>query len=209
MVALSDVNSDIVEQYSYDIFGQPTIWNMNSLQMVNSSTVGNPYFFTGRRFDDEIGLYYYRARYYSPYIGRFLQPDPVAMYMQFISTKHLASPADGEIPGKYLSNQTVKFFPVELNLYNYVLNNPINWVDPSGKSISVASPAACVVCGICFGAAGGACLVLCIEDPTWDCPSDSFGDCMYKCLKSIPSAAPWFTIGCSIPCVICNPKITI
>ena len=33
--------------------------------------------FTGRRFDLETGLYYYRARYYNPYIGRFLQTDPV------------------------------------------------------------------------------------------------------------------------------------
>jgi RHS repeat-associated protein len=41
--------------------------------------------FTGRRFDIEIrrpgagraGLYYYRARYYNPHIGRFMQTDPV------------------------------------------------------------------------------------------------------------------------------------
>ncbi len=33
--------------------------------------------FTGRRFDLETGLYYYRARYYNPYIGRFLQTDPI------------------------------------------------------------------------------------------------------------------------------------
>jgi len=36
-----------------------------------------PYLFTGRRFDIEIGLYYYRARYYDPFTGRFLQADPV------------------------------------------------------------------------------------------------------------------------------------
>jgi len=33
--------------------------------------------FTGRQFDIETGLYYYRARYYNPYIGRFLQTDPI------------------------------------------------------------------------------------------------------------------------------------
>jgi RHS repeat-associated protein len=33
--------------------------------------------FTGRRYDKETGLYYYRARYYNPQIGRFLQTDPV------------------------------------------------------------------------------------------------------------------------------------
>jgi RHS repeat-associated protein len=37
----------------------------------------NPITFTGRWFDKETGLYYYRARYYNPYIGRFLQTDPL------------------------------------------------------------------------------------------------------------------------------------
>jgi RHS repeat-associated protein len=33
--------------------------------------------FTGREYDKETGLYYYRARYYNPQIGRFLQTDPI------------------------------------------------------------------------------------------------------------------------------------
>jgi RHS repeat-associated protein len=33
--------------------------------------------FTGREYDAETGLYYYRARYYSPELGRFLQTDPI------------------------------------------------------------------------------------------------------------------------------------
>ena len=41
------------------------------------SDVNNPYMFTGRRFDPETALYYYRARYYAPDIGRFLQTDPI------------------------------------------------------------------------------------------------------------------------------------
>ncbi|MBN2183612.1 MAG: hypothetical protein JW715_17015, partial [Sedimentisphaerales bacterium] len=40
-------------------------------------SIGNPYMFTGRRYDLETGLYYYRARYYNPNTGRFLQTDPV------------------------------------------------------------------------------------------------------------------------------------
>jgi len=39
--------------------------------------VGNPYYFTGRRLDSESNLYYYRARYYFPWLGRFINPDPV------------------------------------------------------------------------------------------------------------------------------------
>lgn len=36
-----------------------------------------PFGFTGQRFDQESGLYYYRARAYSPQWGRFVQADPV------------------------------------------------------------------------------------------------------------------------------------
>ncbi len=67
VAALSDVNSVVVERYSYDVFGEPN----------RVSGVNNPYLFTGRRYDDETGLYYYRARYYKPEIGRFLQSDPI------------------------------------------------------------------------------------------------------------------------------------
>ena len=56
-----------MEAYRYNAYGQP-------LQV---STVGNPYMFTGRRFDSETGLYYYRARYYSPQLRRFIEPDPI------------------------------------------------------------------------------------------------------------------------------------
>jgi RHS repeat-associated protein len=40
---------------------------------------GNPIRYTGRYLDAESGLYYYRARYYSPALGRFLQTDPVGI----------------------------------------------------------------------------------------------------------------------------------
>jgi RHS repeat-associated protein len=33
--------------------------------------------YTGRRYDPETGLFHYRARAYSPDLGRFLQPDPI------------------------------------------------------------------------------------------------------------------------------------
>ncbi len=69
-VALLNVNNEMVESYSYDVFGTPD----------DVSSVGNPYMFTGRRYDSETGLYYYRARYYKPSIGRFLQTDPIGYY---------------------------------------------------------------------------------------------------------------------------------
>jgi|GEM_PF-6315919 len=39
----------------------------------------NPYQFTGRQYDAESGLYHYRARAYSPDIGRFMQQDSAGM----------------------------------------------------------------------------------------------------------------------------------
>ncbi|MCK4885736.1 MAG: hypothetical protein KAS96_00045 [Planctomycetes bacterium] len=74
VIALSDVNNDVVEQYNYDVFGEP-----NTI-----SNIGNPYMFTGRRLDSETANYYYRARYYKPSIGRFLQPDPIGYDNGFI-----------------------------------------------------------------------------------------------------------------------------
>jgi RHS repeat-associated protein len=66
VVALSNTSGQVVERYNYDAFGQPSA----------ASSLGNRYMFTGREYDSETGNYYYRARYYSPKIGRFLQTDP-------------------------------------------------------------------------------------------------------------------------------------
>src|SRR5262249_52991754 len=38
----------------------------------------NPYQYTGRDYDSETGLRYYRARYYSADVGRFLTEDPIS-----------------------------------------------------------------------------------------------------------------------------------
>ena len=61
VVALSDSNGDTVQTYEYSVYGQVAASDPDFLT--------NPYMFTGRRFDIETGLYYYRARYYNPYMG--------------------------------------------------------------------------------------------------------------------------------------------
>ena len=68
VVALSDAAGDTVQLYEYSVYGQVAASDPNHT---------NPFLFTGRRFDTDTGLYYYRARYYNPYIGRFLQTDPI------------------------------------------------------------------------------------------------------------------------------------
>jgi RHS repeat-associated protein len=68
-VALSNSSGNICCSYQYSAYGQ--------VAASDPDFTANPCLFTGRRFDYETGLYYYRARYYNPYIGRFLQTDPV------------------------------------------------------------------------------------------------------------------------------------
>lgn len=46
-------------------------------QTASSGSLTNPFQYTGREFDTETGLYYYRARYYDPSTGRFLSEDPI------------------------------------------------------------------------------------------------------------------------------------
>ncbi len=43
----------------------------------NASRIGNNILFQGRNYEYETGLYYFRARYYHPELGRFLQNDPL------------------------------------------------------------------------------------------------------------------------------------
>ncbi|OXU14826.1 RHS repeat-associated core domain-containing protein [Sedimentisphaera salicampi] len=66
----------IAESYSYDAYGSVSITDPNG-QPLDESGIGNPYMFTGRRYDSESGLYYYRARYYNPKLGVFHSRDPL------------------------------------------------------------------------------------------------------------------------------------
>ena len=71
VVAMSDASGNLVgSAYKYDVYG-------NCRTSIGACGAGEPFLFTGQRFDPETGLYYYRARYYSPSLGRFLQTDPV------------------------------------------------------------------------------------------------------------------------------------
>jgi len=68
VLTLKDMSGEDIVTYSYDAFG-------NSRASVFD---GNPFQFTGRE-NDGIGFYYYRARYYSPALHRFLQSDPIGL----------------------------------------------------------------------------------------------------------------------------------
>ncbi len=63
--------------------------------------------YTDQEQDPETGLYFYQARYYNPVLGRFISPDSLV-----------------PDPGN----------PQSLNRYSYVINNPVNLIDPTGHS---------------------------------------------------------------------------
>ena len=73
---LTDEQGNIVESYEYSAYGIPTIKDATG-KVLAESVIGNPFMFTGREYDSETGLYFYRARYYDPKIGRFISEDPI------------------------------------------------------------------------------------------------------------------------------------
>ena len=93
---LTDERGAVAASYEYDAFGQV---------VSKQGTQRSPFRFTARELDEATGLYYYRARYYDPALGRFLTKDPVHAR----GTDALA-----------------------LNAYAYARNNPIRYVDGMG-----------------------------------------------------------------------------
>ena len=68
---LTNTTGTIAQSYVYDSFG-----NIVTQTGTLPAGISNPYTYTGREFDAESGLFYYRARYYDPAAGRFISPDP-------------------------------------------------------------------------------------------------------------------------------------
>jgi len=92
--ALVDAHGQVVKAYAYGPYGEGADDGAEDPSQ-------NPYRYTGRELDAP-GLYYYRARYYSTDLRRFISEDPLGL--------------GGE----------------QLNFYAYVDGNPVNRVDPLG-----------------------------------------------------------------------------
>ncbi len=73
---------------------------------------------SGAELDDETGMDYFLARYYSSTLGRFTRPDPLIPMIEASSKAALFSFAAD---------------PRQWNKYQYALNNPLNVVDPNGR----------------------------------------------------------------------------
>jgi RHS repeat-associated protein len=103
VTTITDQNSKVKMSYDYDSFGMAnsTEYDVNGIAkpMV---TFRNSYTYTGREWDKETGLYYYRFRYYDPMEGRFILKDPIGF-------------AGGDV-----------------NVFAYTDNNPVNFIDSDG-----------------------------------------------------------------------------
>jgi len=98
VVGLTDASQTVATAYQYDVFG---------LIKNQTGSSANPYFYAGRRWDDDSNFYYSRSRLYDPACGRFITKDSWR----------------GENPR-----------PATLHRYIYVSNNPINLIDPFGHA---------------------------------------------------------------------------
>jgi RHS repeat-associated protein len=99
---LSGTNGTITETYAYDAYGT---------LIASNTTPSTVYLFTGQQWDPDIGLYYLRARYYSPHLGRFWTMD---------------------------SFEGTKEDPLSLRKYSYCVGDPANRIDPSGNESLVS-----------------------------------------------------------------------
>jgi RHS repeat-associated protein len=77
VTAVTSSTGAVLERYKYDAYGQVTFMNPSTFTPLTASSTGNNILFTARYYDPEAKLYYYRARMYHPYLGRFLQRDPL------------------------------------------------------------------------------------------------------------------------------------
>jgi len=93
---LTDSSGEVTDAYWYDAYG-------NLVDRVGSSE--NDYLFAGEQFDEALGQYYLRQRYYDATTGRFTRRDTY----------------EGRLEE-----------PVTLHKYLYANGNPVSYVDPSG-----------------------------------------------------------------------------
>jgi RHS repeat-associated protein len=102
--AMTDVNGTLVYKGQFDPYGQALLeWSSAGNTNLSSKK------FTGYERDAATGLDYANARMYNSWRGRFMQPDPAGL-----------GASDSKTPGS-------------LNRYSYVNNDPVNFIDLTGK----------------------------------------------------------------------------
>ena len=119
--ALTNASGTIQEAYDCDAYGNTIAYSgagTGGWWSDDETATNNPkcqFIFTGRRFDPETSnettqMYFYRARYYSPVLGRFISRDPIGYnsgmnlyeYVGGMATRYVDPPGfERRIPGRY------------------------------------------------------------------------------------------------------------
>ncbi len=115
VVQTVDKDGEVLNNYDYDIWGNP---------ILTVETAECAIRYAGEFYDSETGLYYLRARYYNPYIGRFISED------------------------SYWGEDNN---PLSLNRYTYAHNDPIQYIDPTGHAAVTKAALSAVVVGAIKG----------------------------------------------------------
>ena len=109
VVEILDSLGNTVVKYVYDAWGNHKVLNPDGTENTAEDFIGNinPIRYRSYYYDTETKLYYLNARYYDPEVCRFISPDDIS----------------------YLDPETIG----GTNLYSYCNNNPVMYVDPTGK----------------------------------------------------------------------------
>jgi RHS repeat-associated protein len=189
-IGLADTSGTVQTEYTYDPFGQTT-------QSGGAGTNLSQY---NRRENDGTGLYYYRARYYSSTLQRFISEDPAGFQGGINLYGYVGNnPVSGRDPLGLMDTATcVVGFAVAGALVGAVLGGVVGVAGiVGGPLVLITSPGGAFVGSgiglIAGGIIGG---LLCTErKPPEDCwpkprkkPDDKkHEECLNKCLHLLPS----------------------
>jgi RHS repeat-associated protein len=138
VTSLTNATGTVAQSYTYGSFGNTT----NS-----SGSLTNFFRYTGREFDTETGLYYYRARYLDASTGRFLGEDPLSFFggINFYSYVH-NNPVNLNDPfGLCDKTKKCKGMARVLEGNADTIGSPGGWSGPSVGNVDVTAGTAAVV----------------------------------------------------------------
>jgi RHS repeat-associated protein len=104
-----------------------------SEQRRNATNEAGQWKFTQKERDNETGLDYFEARYFSSTQGRFTSVDPFNIALETQQAAELNPEKAKALFNAYLSQ------PQQWNRYAYAINNPLLYVDPDGEAIQLSN----------------------------------------------------------------------